>query len=83
MALFIEQTLYNNTVVRYHRISEYRINLSTFDSVVVLDSSPEELQAPTISREFAFVRSGNPETMPAEAYAAIKALPEWAGAIDV
>ena len=86
MALELEQTLYNADVVRYHRVGELEINGSL--AVAVLESfrnrEHRELPvAPVIKRKYDFAFSGDPATVFAEAYAAIKALPEWAGAADV
>lgn len=86
MALELEQTLYNADVVRYHRVGELQINGTL--AVAVLgsyrDRHHRELPVePVIKRKFDFVFSGDPETAFAEAYAAIKALPEWAAAADV
>lgn len=88
MALFLEQTLYNGDIVRYHRIAEYQVNLSSHIACCVLHSYRTQEHralpvAPIVKREFPFTRSDSLENLSAEAYAAIKALPEWAAAQDV
>lgn len=87
MALFLEQTLYNGDIVRYHRIAEYQVDLSSRLARCVLYSYRTQEHralpvAPIVKREFPFMRGDNLENLPAEAYAAIKALPEWARAKD-
>lgn len=88
MALFLEQTLYNADVVRYHRIGEYKVDVGNPVALAVLESYRTVEQrllpvAPVIKREYPFEHNGDYEAMPGLAYAAIKALPEWAGATDV
>lgn len=85
MAILLNQTLYNLDVIRYHRIAEIKMDMTSDVATAVLVSFRTEEQrallvAPVLKREFAFIRSGNPETMLYEAYQAILALPEWAGA---
>lgn len=88
MALELEQTLYNADVVRYHRVIEVEIDELGALSVAFLGSfrSREQREMPippVMLRKFPFIRSGDANTVLPEAYDAIKALPEWAGAIDV
>lgn len=84
MALLLEQTLYNADVVRYHRIAEYRFNGSNCVAVLhsfrTLDDRVMP-SLPVVIREFNFIYTGGDYA--AQAYAAIKALPEWANAQDV
>lgn len=86
MALELEQTLYNADVVRYHRVGSLEINgtmvTATLDSFRNFDHRALPV-APVISRKFPFAYTGEPGGAIAAAYAAIKQLPEWAGAADV
>lgn len=86
MALELEQTLYNADVVRYHRVGTLEVNGSTvtatLDSFRNYDHRAMPV-APVISRKFPFSYDGEPSGAIASAYAAIKQLPEWAGATDV
>lgn len=86
MALELEQTLYNADVVRYHRVGSLEINgtmvTATLDSFRNLDHRALPV-APVTSRKFPFSYTGSPDGTIAAAYAAIKSLPEWSGAIDV
>jgi hypothetical protein len=87
MALILEQSLINSDIVRYHRIGKYRLNAAGTSAVAVLESFRTAEQRalpinPVTKRDYDFIWSGNGETLAAEAYAAIKALPEWAAAMD-
>jgi hypothetical protein len=87
MALILEQTLVNADIVRYHRICKYQLNQPGAPAVAVLESFRTADQralpiTPVIKRDYDFIWSGSGETLAAEAYAAIKALPEWALAVD-
>ena len=86
MALELEQTIYNADVVRYHRVGSLDVNgamvVATLDSFRNFDHRALPV-APVISRKFPFSYAGEPGGAIAAAYAAIKQLPEWAGATDV
>lgn len=88
MALVLEQALYNGDIVRYHRIAEYQVDLNRHVAHCILHSfrTQEERAlhvAPVVQRTFPFTRGDNLENLPAEAYATIKALPEWVSAVDI
>jgi hypothetical protein len=90
MSLFLEKTLYNGDVVRYHRIGKVEFRANNVIAVT-LDSyrNYEERQIanlPVNSMEFTFQGTGgytNTNQAITEGYNYIKSLPEWAEALDV
>lgn len=88
MSLILEQKLNNGDVVRYHRIAEYDLDLTTRVVTVVLHSfrNLEHRSLPVIpvcKREFAFLLAGEIADIPESAYQYIKSLPEWGAVVDV
>lgn len=88
MALLLETTLYNNQVVTYHRISEFKF--TNINNVVIakLDSFRDKdhrafSSLPLRTLDIDFKWSGNMETLHKEAYDYIKTLQEWKDAVDV
>lgn len=87
MALFIEKTLYNGDVVRYHRITSFTVDPEGRLATVKLSSFRNKEHrglpvAPVNHLEFAFQWSGNTESLSQEAYDYIKSLPEWSASGD-
>ena len=88
MALFLEKTLYNGDVVRYHRIVSFtvdpvgRIATARLGSFRDLDHRALPV-APTNTMDFTFQWSGDAGTVSEEAYTFIKKQPEWANAKNV
>ncbi len=88
MALNLEKTLYNNDVVRYHRIITFTVDpvnqLATAKLGSFRNREHRELPVvPVTSIDFTFRWSGSSETLSEEAYTYIKSLPEWETAEDV
>ena len=88
MALILEQVLVTSDIVRYHRIGKYYTSGAGEPAKATLESFRTQEQRglpiqPVTKRDYDFIWSGNSETLAAEAYEAIKALPEWAAAVDV
>lgn len=86
MALELSKTLYNDQIVSYHRIAEYRF-VSERLVIAKLESYRSRQHRefsfiPVIACDIDFPWSGSTGTLAAEAYTYIKTLPEWAGAAD-
>lgn len=88
MALFLEKTIYNGDVVRYHRIVSFTVDpigrLATVKLGGFRDLGHRSLPVPpTNTMDFTFQWSGNTSTLSSEAYTFIKGQPEWCKAADV
>ena len=87
MALYLEQTLMNGDVVRYHHISTY--TYKPFGAITAtLDSYRDNKHRgfsfiPVVRKEIEFPHSGDTSKLAEEAYSYIMKLPEWAGSVKV
>lgn len=88
MALFLEKTIYNGDVVRYHRIVSFTVDpvgrIATVKLGSFRDLDHRSLPVPpTNTLDFTFQWSGDTNTLSSEAYTFIKSQPEWRKAADV
>lgn len=86
MALLKTELIYNGETVSYHKVAECAVDMATGAATATLHSfndsdSRRQSENPVLKRSYNFQRTG--EHIAADAYAAIKALPEWADAQDI
>ena len=88
MAIQLNKTLYNGTVVNYHMISGYILNRDKKEATAIVESYCSEVHRahnnlPELKEKYTFTWDGDTGTLSESAYKHLLSLDEWKDGVFV